>query len=232
MLGDSASYLHQYGEEKTYLQHIENNLEIPHEESLERAKLTCLLPQSNILMAIAGSNHQLTTAHQLFNNMSLRRHPPVQRSNPNNNHQGNGQQQQDAQNNGNNSNGNRNRNNHDNKNNNDQRPPTDNDRRDGPIEGVMTKERKNQLKGFGFLVVAGRLITFVHKFSGHNNKGMCNHFAYKGATYSRTDNGTCRFAHIKSFWNLPTGDKNTHIAWLRDTPDVFFADGQGPTNSG
>ena len=127
---------------KPYPQHIENNLEIPYDELLTRAKLTCLLPQSNILMAIAGSNHQLSTAHQMFNMMSLRRHLPVQRLNTNNNHQGNGQQRQGAQNNGTNGNRNGNRNNRDNRNNNDERPPTDNNRRDGPIGGIMSEERK------------------------------------------------------------------------------------------
>ena len=96
----------------------------------------------------------------------------------------------------------------------------------------MTEDRKTHLKGLGFLVAAGRFITFVHKFSGHDNKGMCNHFAYKGAACGRTDSGTCRFAHIRSFQILPTRDKNALKAWVRDTPGVSFADGQGPTNFG
>ena len=96
----------------------------------------------------------------------------------------------------------------------------------------MTKERKTQLKGLGFLVAAGRFITFVHEFSGHDNKGMCNHFVYRGAACSRTDSGTCRFAHIRSFRNLATRDKDALAAWVRDTPGVSFADGQGPTTSG
>ena len=217
---------------KPYPQHIENNLEIPYDDSLGRAKLTCQLPQSNISMAIAGSNHQLSIPHQLFDNMSLRGSPPVQRSNANNNRQGNGQQQRGDQNNGNNGNGNGNRNNRDNRNNNDQRPPADNNRRDGPIGGVMTDERKTRLKEQGFLVAAGRYVSFVNEFSGFDNKVMCNYFAYKGHACTKTDSGTCRFAHIRSFQSLPTCDKNALKAWVRDTPGVSFAPGQGPTNSG
>ena len=51
---------------KPYPQHIENNLEIPYDDSLGKAILTCQLPQSNISMAIAGLNLQLSIPHQLF----------------------------------------------------------------------------------------------------------------------------------------------------------------------
>ena len=185
-------------------------------------------------MAIAGSNRQLMYPHQLFNMMNPRGSPVVQRSNTNNNHQGNGQHQRGDQNNGNNGNGNGNgnRNHRDNRNNDDRRPPADSNRSDDPIGGVMTEERKTHLKGLGFLVAQGRYITFVHKFSGYNNKGMCNHFSYKNAAYNRTDSGTCRFPHIKSFQSLPAFNKNVLKAWLRDTPGVSFVDGRGPTNSG
>ena len=183
-------------------------------------------------MAIAGSNHQLSNPHQLFDMMNRRRSPIVQRSTPNNNHQGNGQYQRGDQNNGNNGNGNENRNHRDNRNNDDQRPSTDNNRRDGPIGGGMIKERKTQLKGLGFLVAEGRYITFVHKFSGHDNKGMCSHFSYKGAVCNRTDSGTCKFAHTRTFQRLPARNKNILKAWVRDTPGVSFVAGQGPTNSG
>ena len=91
----------------------------------------------------------------------------------------------------------------------------------------MTKKRKTHLKGLGFLVAEGRYITFVHEFSGHYNKRMCNHFSYKGAVY-----GTCKFAHIRSFQNLPSRDKNALKAWVRDNQGVSFVAGQGPTNSG
>ena len=96
----------------------------------------------------------------------------------------------------------------------------------------MTKERKTRLKEQGFLVAAGRYVSFVHEFSSHDNKGMRNYFAYKEHVCNKTDNGTCNFAHIRSFQRLPLRDKNAPKAWVRDTPGVSFADGQGPTNSG
>ena len=96
----------------------------------------------------------------------------------------------------------------------------------------MTEERKTVLKQQGFLVAAGRYATFVHKFSGFDNKGMCNFFAYKGHACNKTDNGTCNFAHIRSINRLPARDKNALKAWVRDTPSISFVEGQGPTNSG
>ena len=217
---------------KSYPQHIEKGLEIPFDGSLGRAQNTCLLPQNNISMAVAGSNHQLSSPHQLFANMSLRGSLPFQRSNANNTHQGKGQQQRGDQNNGNNRNGNGNRNNCDNRNNNDQHTPAANNRGTGPIGGDMTEERKTQLKGFGFLVATGRYVRFVHEFSGFDKKQMCNYFAYRGHTSTKTDDGTYNFAHIRSFNRLPTSDKNALKEWVRDTRSISFVEGQGPTNFG
>ena len=140
-------------------QHIDNELEIPFDQSLARATLTCQLPQSNISMAMSGSNHQLSIAHQLYAMMNHRASPNVQGSTTLNNHQNNGQHQRGNQNNGNNGNGNGNKNrrdnsnndNRDNSNNDNRRPPTDNSRNDRPIGGIMTNLQKLQLKAYGFL---------------------------------------------------------------------------------
>ena len=216
-------------------QHIENSLEIPFDNSLGRASLTCHLPLNKIPMAIAGSSHQLSISHQRFVLMNRRRSTNHQRSNTNNNNnntnnqQGNFQYQRGDQNNGNNENGNRN--NRDNRNNDDHRPPTTNNRNDGPIGGTMTETRKAKLKEKGFLVAQGRYITFVHKFSGYNNKGKCKYFVYKGGACNKTDSGTCKFSHTNSFRSLPAQDKYALKAWVRNTPGVPFVDGRGPTNS-
>ena len=150
-------------------------------------------------------------------------------NNNTNNQQGNFQYQRGDQNNGNNENGNRN--NRDNRNNDDHRPPTTNNRNDGPIGGTMTETRKAKLKEKGFLVAQGRYITFVHKFSGYNNKGKCKYFVYKGGACNKTDSGTCKFSHTNSFRSLPAQDKYALKAWVRNTPGVPFVDGRGPTNS-
>ena len=183
-------------------------------------------------MVIAGSSHQLSISHLLFNIMNRRGSPILRRSNTNNNHQGNGQQQRGDHNNCNNGNGNGNRNQRDTRNNDDQRPPIDSNRSDGPIGGIMTEPRKAQLKSLGFLMAQDRFVTFVHEFSVHNNKGMCNKFVYKGGICTRTDSGTCRFAYITSFQSLPVCNKNILKAGVRDTQGVSFVDGRGPTNSG
>ena len=67
----------------------------------------------------------------------------------------------------------------------------------------MTEARKAQLKEKGFFITQDRFITFVYNLSRHNNKGMCNKFIYKGEICTRTDSGTCRFAHVTSFQSLP-----------------------------
>ena len=96
----------------------------------------------------------------------------------------------------------------------------------------MTDQRKLQLKEQGFLQAENRFVTFVHEFSGYENKGMCNHFNYVGGVCRKTDNGTCRFAHITSFRNLAARDANALTAWVRDTPGVSFVRGRGPTSTG
>ena len=96
----------------------------------------------------------------------------------------------------------------------------------------MTEERQSRLKEQGFLVATGRYVRFVHEFSGFDNKQMCNYFAYRGHACTKTDDGTCNFAHIRSFNRLPARDKNALKEWVRDTRGISFVEGQGPTNSG
>ena len=96
----------------------------------------------------------------------------------------------------------------------------------------MSESRQTTLKELGFLNADNRFVTFVHEFSGYDNKGMCNRFAYKGAVCKKTDNGTCPFAHISSIHRLPARDKNALTAWVRDTPGVSFVQGRGPTTTG
>ena len=96
----------------------------------------------------------------------------------------------------------------------------------------MSQLRQTTLKEQGFLKAENQFVTFVHKFSGHDNKGMCNHFNYKGGVCKKTDSGTCRYAHITNFRNLAARDKNALTAWVRDTPGVSFVQGRGPTTTG
>ena len=127
-----------------WTQHIQDNLKFPFNKSLGRVSLTGHLPQSTISIAIAGFSHHLSIPHQMFDMMNCRGSPNLQRSNTNNNNnntnnqQGNFKQQQGNQNNGNNGG---NRNNCDIRNTDDRLPPTDNNKNNGPIGGIMTEVR-------------------------------------------------------------------------------------------
>ena len=213
-------------------QHIDNDLEIPFDQSLARATLTCQLPQSNISMAMSGSNHQLSIPHQLYAMMHRRGSPNVQGPTTNNNYQANGKHQRGDQNDGNNQNENGNTNCRDERNNDNRRPPINNNRNNRPIGGIISESRQTTLKELGFLKAGNRYVTFVHKFSGHDNKGICNYFAYKRAVCKETDSGTCNFAYITSFQRLPACDKNALTAWVQDKPGVSFVQGRRPITTG
>lgn len=66
----------------------------------------------------------------------------------------------------------------------------------------LTDECKEALEQLGFLYKSrGRFETFVHEFPSLENKVIYTYYFYKHFVCKNTDNGGCRFAHIKGLVN-------------------------------
>ena len=205
---------------------IDEETEIPWNESLGLAVQPCQIPAHNLYMAIAGNNQAFENPHKVYHMLNIRPANAIPDRLPNQDNNDN-RRRRDNDN-------NQRRNNQDNGNGN-RRPNNDADRnvRQRQEEHPMTDARIEELKGHGFLHKAeGRFVTFVHEFSTLGNKGMCQYNCYKGFYCKKTDAGTCRFAHIPNFNRLPARDKEAIKTWVGNTPTVTFVEGRGPNNSG
>ena len=72
---------------------------------------------------------------------------------------------------------------------------------------------------------------FPHRFQSMNNKILCTNFATTGlcCPFEQAD---CHFAHILRLKDLSAADHKAFAAWVKNTTNMTWAAGKGPSNSG
>ena len=60
---------------------------------------------------------------------------------------------------------------------------------------------------------------------------MCSKFATVGLVCPFRDED-CNFAHVKNVKDLPEADRDAMISWMKNTPNMDWAAGKGPSTSG
>jgi hypothetical protein len=72
---------------------------------------------------------------------------------------------------------------------------------------------------------------FPHRFQSLNNKILCTNFATTGlcCPFVQAD---CHFAHVQSLKYLSAADQKAFTAWVKNTSNMTWAAGKGPSNSG
>ena len=72
---------------------------------------------------------------------------------------------------------------------------------------------------------------FPHRFQSLNNKILCTNFATTGlcCPFAQAD---CHFAHVQSLKDLSAADQKAFTAWVKNTTNMTWAAGKGPSTSG
>ena len=90
-------------------------------------------------------------------------------------------------------------------------------------------DRQKIQKTFGFLHCKRFPVShFAHRFPTYDNLIMCTKFATVGLVCPFSA-GDCNFAHVRNVKDLPDADRDAMISWMKNTPNMDWAAGKGPT---